>query len=130
MFELLGYLISLILLAIVVTLLTEYTKKLGFITKLSEWFAGKIKFISWYQFEAILIALILLNVLGLLNAITLGTFALILNAIVIGLISNGIFTYQFIKGLMLKLKITAKIIEIIEPVKAMTKKSTKKSTKK
>ena len=126
MFELLGYLISLILLAIVVTLLTEYTKKLGFITKLSEWFVSKIKFISWYQFEAILIALILLIVLGLLNAITLGTFALILNAIVIGLISNGIFTYSFIKGLMLKFKITSKIIEIIEPVKKVSKKSTKK----
>lgn len=126
MFELLGYLISLIVLAIAVTLLTEYTKKSGFITKLAEWFVSKIKFISWYQFEAIVIAWILLIVLGLLNAITLGTFALILNAIVIGLISNGIFTYQFIKGLMLKLKITAKIIEIIEPVKTTAKKSTKK----
>lgn len=113
MFEIFGYLLGLIVLAILVTLLTEYTKRFKFIAKLTEWFISKIKFISWYQFEAILIAVIILIILNLLNAASLGFFALILNAIVIGLLANGIFTYPIVKSLLLKFKIT-KIIEIIE----------------
>ena len=129
MFELFGYVIGLVLVAFIVTLLTEFIKRFSFITKIAEWFGTKVKKVSWYQVESILITLIILIILSILDAITLGVFAIILNAIIIGFMSNGIFTYQFIKDLMLKFKITSKIIEKIEAVKPkISKKSTKKRT--
>lgn len=129
MFELFGYVIGLVLVAFIVTLLTEFLKRFSFITKIAEWFGTKVKKVSWYQVESILITLIILIILSILEAITLGVFAIILNAIIIGFISNGIFTYQVVKDLMLKLGITSKIIEIIETVKPkISKKLTKKKT--
>lgn len=129
MFELFGYVIGLVLVAFIVTLLTEFLKRFSFITKIAEWFGTKVKKVSWYQVESILITLIILIILSILEAITLGVFAIILNAIIIGFISNGIFTYQVVKNLMLKLGITSKIIEIIETVKPkISKKLTKKKT--
>ena len=130
MFELFGYVISLILIAFITTLLTEYVKRFGVIAKIQEWFESKIKKVSWYQVEAILISYIILIILSILNAITIGWFALILNAIIIGFISNGIFTYQIVKDLMLKFKITSKIIEIITPTKPVKKTTKKRATTK
>jgi len=126
MFEIFGYIISIIIIAFIVTILTEYTKRFKFIEGAVKFFTEKVKKVSWYQVESILIALIILIIFNLLNIISLGTFAVILNAIVIGFLSNGIFTYQFVKDLLLKLKITAKIIELIETKKTVAKKSTKK----
>ena len=132
MFELFGYVISLVLVAFIVTLLTEFIKRFSFISQVAEWFESKVKKVSWYQVESILIALIILFILSILNAITIGWFAIILNAIIIGFLANGIFTYQIVKDLMLKFKITAKIIEKIEAVKTKTvkPKAVKKTTKK
>lgn len=131
MFELFGYVISLVLVAFIVTLLTEFIKRFSFITKIAEWFGTKVKKVSWYQVEAILIALIILLILSMLDAIAIGGFAILLNAIIIGFMSNGIFTYQIVKEFMLKFKITSKIIEKIEAVKSkVVKKMTKKTTTK
>ena len=113
MFEIIGYLLSLILISFVVTILVEYTKRFGFIKKMVTFFNNKIKKLSWYQLEAILIAVIILLILNLLNAITLGGFAIILNSIIIGLLSNGIFTYELVKSILLKFKITSQFISKI-----------------
>jgi len=132
MFDILGYIISIIIVAVATTLLVEYTKRYGFIQKLVELFAKKIKKIAWYQVESILIALIILIILNTLNAVTIGGFALILNALIIGFLANGIFTYQIVKDIMSMFKITSKIIEKIENKKTVAKKKTtaKKTTKK
>ena len=113
MFEILGYLISLVIIAFVVTILVEYTKRFGFIEKLVVFFNEKIKKLSWYQLEAILLAIIILLILNVLNATAIGGFAIILNAIVIGLLSNGIFTYEIVKSILLKFKITSQFISKI-----------------
>jgi len=132
MFDILGYLISIILVAIVTTLLVEFTKRYGFIQKMVELFETKIKKIAWYQVESILIALIILIILNTLNAVTIGGFALILNALIIGFLANGIFTYPIVKDIMSMFKITSKIIEKIEEKQTVAKKKTvaKKTTKK
>lgn len=113
MFEILGYLISLVIIAVVVTIAVEWTKRFGFIEKLVVFFNEKVKKLSWYQLEAILLAIIVLLVLNLLNATAIGGFAIILNAIIIGLLSNGIFTYEIVKSILLKFKITSQFISKI-----------------
>jgi hypothetical protein len=113
MFEIIGYLLSLILISFIVTIIVEYTKRFKFIEKMVVFFKDKVKKLSWYQLEAILIAIIILLILNLLNAITIGNFAIILNAIIIGLLSNGIFTYEIVKALLLKFKITSQFINKI-----------------
>lgn len=113
MFEIIGYLISLIIISIVVTIGVEYTKRFGFIETMVEFFDTKVKKLSFYQVESIVIAMIILIILNILGAIVLGTFAVILNSLVIGFLSNGIFTYEIIKSLLLKLKITSQFISKI-----------------
>ncbi len=113
MFEIIGYLISLIVISFIVTVLIEYTKRFGFIEKMVIFFDKKVKKLSWYQLESILIAIIILLVLNILNATAISGFAIILNAIIIGLLSNGIFTYKVVKSLLLKFKITSQFINKI-----------------
>ncbi len=97
MFEILGYLISLIIISVVVTILVELSKKIKFTDKLANFFTTKVKKLSWYQVDTFLISVIVLIVLNILGAVTLGIIALILNAIIITLLSNGIFTYGIFK---------------------------------
>jgi hypothetical protein len=131
MFDILGYLISIIIIAFVTTLAVEFTKRYGFIQKMVTLFETKIKKIAWYQVESVLIALIVLIIFNALNAVTIGGFALILNALIIGFLANGIFTYPIIKDVMLMFKFTAKIIGKIEGEKPVVKKpATKKTTAK
>ena len=113
MFSIIGYIISIIFISFVVTILVEYTKRLSFIGKLVKFFNDKVKKVSWYQIESILIALIIFVILNLLGATALTILAILLNAIIIGLLSNGIFTYELVKSLLLKLKITSQIAQII-----------------
>lgn len=113
MFEILGYLISLLIISFVVTILVEYTKRFTFIEKAVKFFNNKVKKVSFYQFESVIIALIILILLNILGAVALGIFALILNAIIIGFVSNGIFTYKLVKSLLLKFKITSQFISKI-----------------
>ena len=131
MFDILGYLVSIIIVAFATTLLIEYTKRYSFIQRMVKLFEEKIKKIAWYQVESILIALLILILLNTLNAITIGGFSLILNALIIGFLSNGIFTYQFVKDILSMFKITSKIIENIEKKDSVvTKTSVKKTTRK
>ena len=107
MFSILGYIISIIIIAVVTAGITNWTKRFGVIQKLDKLFDGKIKQVKWYQVESILIALLILIILNALNIMTIGSFTLILNAVAIGFLSNGIFTYPLFQLLMLKLKITS-----------------------
>ena len=113
MFELIGYLISLVIISFVVTILVEFTKRFGFIEKLVEFFEDKVKIITFYQFEAYIVSVIVLVILNLLGAITLGTLAVLLNSLVIALLSNGLFTYDVVKFVLTKLGITPKFIDKI-----------------
>jgi len=109
MFEVIGYLITIFLISLVVTVLVEYTKKFNLIKTLYSFFIEKVKIINFYQLESILISLLLLIILNLLEAINISLLALILNSIIIGLLSNGIFTYDVVKILLEKLKLRIKL---------------------
>lgn len=110
MFEIIGYLLSLVLISIVVTIAVEYTKRFKFTETMVNFFNDKVKKLSWYQVESMLIAIVILIILNLLGAVTLGTLAIILNGIVIALLSNGIFTYEIVKIILAIFKITPSFI--------------------
>lgn len=105
MFNVLSYLISLILFSIGTTVLVEWLKRFEIMNKLVIFFNEKIKFIKFYQFFSIIISIILLIIFNLLQAIELTWISTLLNGIIIGFLSNGIFTYDLVQKILTILKI-------------------------
>lgn len=93
MFNLLGFVASILLLCVGIMIAIEYLKKLSFILKIEKWFSSKTTKVSFYQILTFLLSIVLLVILNWFNAVDLTFIPVILNSLLITFSANGVYTW-------------------------------------